>query len=127
MAQPEQIKLGVVGDDLVLLQAFTQFTQVVANGLQIKQPRRMFRNRQAEKADIAAPRVQSVSVSLDVQGHSVSRLPYDGCNLAQQRRISQNPILRRGNIGNLFHSMYIKLFYYPPCCSCCVCFRGWHS
>ena len=84
MAQPEQIKLGVVGDDLVLLQAFTQFTQVVANLFQIQKPDGVIGDGQAEQADIAPPRVESVlAISFNVQGHRTAGVGNGFSNFAQ--------------------------------------------
>ena len=75
-AQPEQIELGVVGDDLHRFERRLQLTEIVADGAEVDDPRLLVLHAQRQKANVAFPRVKAIAspfaIRFDVQRHGPS-------------------------------------------------------
>jgi hypothetical protein len=64
--QPEQVELGVMGDDAGLLQDRLERSEVVAGGAEVDGPDGAAVTAEGEQADFALPRVESVALALAV-------------------------------------------------------------
>ena len=80
--EPEEVELGIVGDDARFLEDRLEWSQVIAGGSNVDGPDGSTVAAQREEADVALPWIEAVglsgSVGLDVQCDSLGILQVEG-------------------------------------------------
>jgi hypothetical protein len=71
-AQPEQIELGIVGNDLDGFESCLQFTEIVADGAEVDDPRLLVLYSQREQPDVTGQWIETIAFARTV-GFQIER------------------------------------------------------
>ena len=81
-AQPEQIELGIVGNDLDGFESCLQFTEIVADGAEVDDPRLLVLYSQREQPDVTGQWIETIAfartVGFQIEGNRFSLHDRDG-------------------------------------------------
>jgi hypothetical protein len=64
--QPEEVELGIVGDEARVLQDRLEWSQIVSRGTQIDGPDRSTLTAECEQANFTLPRIESIAFALAI-------------------------------------------------------------
>ena len=113
-AQPEQVEIGIVGDDGRVFEDVLERTEFISNGAEVDGPDGATLTAEGEQADVAFPRVESVAFALavgfDVQGDPVGSGQVDGDAVEIAAEGAENPIGGLEDIGGCFPIAFIESF-----------------
>ena len=111
-AQPEEVELGIVGDDARPFEDGLEWSQIVSRGTQIDGPDRSTLTAECEQANFALPRVESIAFALalgfDVQSNAVCSSQVGGYSLKIGSQRTKHPSRGHEDIGGCFPITYIS-------------------
>ena len=111
---PQQVELGVVGDQASVFEDRLEWTEIVAGGSKVNCPDRSTLAAKREQADVALPRIKPIAFALnigfDVQSNAACSRQVGGNAVEVAAEGAENPSGGHEDIWGDFPIPYIETF-----------------